>query len=89
MKNLLTLLIAICLIGCTVDQATAEQVLADEGFHDVQVTGWAPFSCSDDDTFKSHFCASRTVVNPDGTTSERHVSGTICCGYFKDCTVRH
>lgn len=77
------------LVACTVDQETAEEVLADEGYHDVELTGWAPMSCSDDDTFKSHFRARRTVTEPDGSRHERVVEGTICCGWLKDCTVRH
>jgi hypothetical protein len=89
--NLLLVLSLVFLssIGCQVSQSDAEDVLGDEGFHDVVVEDWAPFSCSDDDTFKSHFRAERNVVNADGTVTVREVHGTICCGWWKDCTVRH
>lgn len=75
--------------GCQVSQSDAEDVLGDEGFHDVVVEDWAPFSCSDDDTFKSHFRAKRNVVNADDSVTGREVHGTICCGWWKDCSVRH
>jgi hypothetical protein len=93
MRHILTILglltVLATLSGCNVDQETAERVLADEGYHEVELTGWAPLSCSQGDAFKSGFRARRTVLNPNGTTSERVVVGTICCGWFKACTVRH
>jgi hypothetical protein len=82
-------MLLVATLGCQVSQSDAEDVLQDEGYQNVQVTGWAPFSCSEDDEFKSSFTATRTVLNPDGSTSQRDVQGTICCGWFKDCTVRH
>jgi len=47
--NLLLVLSLVFLssIGCQVSQSDAEDVLGDEGFHDVVVEDWAPFSCSD------------------------------------------
>lgn len=75
--------------GCGVSQETAEDVLQDEGYESVEVTGVALWGCSEDDTFASNFTATRRVLNADGTTSLRNVSGTICCGWWKDCTVRH
>lgn len=75
--------------GCSVSQETAEDVLQDEGYENVEVTGHAWTGCSDDDQFRSSFKATRRVLNADGTTSLRNVEGTICCGWWKDCTVRH
>lgn len=31
----------------------------------------------------------RAELDADGTTSLHNVEGTICCGWWKDCTVRH
>jgi len=79
------------LTACTlpVSEDTAREALEDEGFHNVQVTGVAFFGCSEGDTFGSNWTASRTIVNPDGSTSIREVEGVICCGWLKDCTIRH
>ena len=66
--------------GCNVSQSKAAEVLSNEGFTDVQVTGHAWFACSKGDSFSSNF----TAVNPRGQT----VEGSICCGVIKSCTVR-
>lgn len=90
MKN--TILLAACLLllsfftaGCEPEPSTATRVLEDEGFANIELTGWQPFSCSDSDAMNTGFNASRTM--PDGTT--RNVSGVVCCGWLKSCTVRH
>lgn len=92
LAGMVMLILSIMLLssaGCQVSQSDAEDVLGDEGFHDVVVEDWAPFSCGADDAFKSHFRAKRNVVNADGSVTVRNVHGTICCGWWKDCTVRH
>lgn len=90
MKNVL---MAVCLslaaLGCDVSSDTAQEVLTDEGYHDIRLTGHAWFGCGDDDSFATNFVANRWIVQEDGTRIERSVEGTICCGYWKNCTIRH
>jgi len=88
MRNI-ALIMFMLIAGCTVSQSTAEQVLGDEGYTDIELTGWVPFACGGDDDFVSGFRARRTVIGPDGVPHTRFVEGVLCCGWLKDCTVRH
>jgi hypothetical protein len=90
MKNVLMVLcLALLSFGCDVSESTAQEVLADEGYHDIHLTGHSWWGCSDEDSFASTFTAKRWVTNEDGDRVERTIEGSICCGYWKDCTVRH
>lgn len=90
MKKIVLALFAMAILAaCNVSPETAQEVLADEGYHNIQLTGHAWLGCSDEDTFASTFTAQRWVISEDGTRVERQVEGTLCCGFWKDCTVRH
>lgn len=65
--------------ACTDEQRTHE-TLRKSGFTDIQTTGYDFFSCSDEDTFSTAFVA----TNPKG----ERVEGAVCCGIFKNCTIR-
>ncbi len=65
--------------GCT-DAKTAQRVLEDQGYTDVRADGYAAFSCSDQDTFKTAF----TATSPSG----RPVSGAVCSAWLKGATIR-
>lgn len=67
------------LISCTDDSRT-RQTLEDSGFTEVTVGGYDFFACSKDDTYHTSF----TAKNSRGKV----VSGTVCCGVLKSCTVR-
>lgn len=41
---------------------------------------WAPLSCSNSDTYSTGFAATNPAGQP--------VSGVVCCGVLKSCTVR-
>jgi len=72
--------------GCEPAPMIAQRVLEDEGFVNIQLTGYEFASCSDSDGTNTGFTATR--IMPDGT--RRNVSGVVCCGLFlKACTVRH
>jgi hypothetical protein len=74
------LVMAACLSACT-DAQGATQVLADEGYRDIQITGYSPFGCSDDDEVRTSFIA----LGQDGY----RVRGAVCEGLlFKGATVR-
>lgn len=65
--------------ACT-DDANTIRTLQAYGFTHIQTTGFEPYACSEDDTFQTGF----TARNAQGRT----VSGAVCCGMFKNCTVR-
>jgi hypothetical protein len=66
--------------ACTNEGGTT-RTLHRHGFTDIQVGGYDPWSCGNDDTSSTSFVA----TNPAGI----RVRGTVCCGLFtKSCTVR-
>lgn len=67
------------LVACT-DETRARQVLDEQGFEDVRFTGYVWAACSDDDATHTGFVAK----NAKG----KQVSGVVCCGWLKSCTVR-
>lgn len=74
-------LAAILLTACNVSDETLVRVCEANGLHDAKATGFAPYSCSDDDDLATHFEAKNAAGTP--------VKGTVCCGWWgKDCTVR-
>ena len=76
---------AMCLIGslflagCS-DHNTAVRVLTDQGYTDVQTTGYAMFTCGEHDTASTGFVA----TSPAG----KRVTGAVCSGWFKGATIR-
>lgn len=72
--------IAMLLSGCTVPQDDLLRVLHAAGYSKVQVTGYRPFACSEDDQFHTGF----TAVGPTGAS----VTGTVCSGFLKGNTIR-
>lgn len=65
--------------GCFTDDTRTTRILQESGYTNVVTTGWA-FGCSDSDTFETGFKAR----SPNGTP----VSGVVCCGLLKSCTIR-
>ncbi len=79
MKIIVLLISILTVIGCT-DESGTIHALQSQGFTNVQTTGYEPFACGQDDNFSTGFVA----TNPAGN----RVSGVVCCGMFKGCTVR-
>lgn len=76
----LAILSMLILTGCTDAESTIDTV-QKQGFTNVVVDGYSPFSCGNDDKMSTGF----TATNPKGDV----VSGVVCCGWFiKGCTVR-
>lgn len=73
------LLPVLFLAACTNDRDTANAARAI-GLSDVVPAGYAPVSCGSGDTHAQHF----TARNIHG----ERVSGVVCCGLWKSCTVR-
>ena len=84
MKNLMALFgVALLLagVGCFTNETDTRRTLEAQGFIDIEITGWSPWSCSEDDYTETGFRA----VNTKGLI----VTGTVCCGLLtKGCTVR-
>jgi hypothetical protein len=79
---LLLLVVTTCLLanGCT-DAPNATRILTQQGYKDITITGWSPFSCAKDDDLHTGFSA----TSPGGYK----VTGTVCSGYFfKASTIR-
>jgi len=73
-------ILAIALLsGCTAPERSTV-ALQKAGYSDIQTTGHSWFECGKDDKFSTGFKAR----NPVGVG----VSGTVCCGWFKSCTIR-
>lgn len=69
----------LALAACS-DGDTAQRILAQQGYTEIEITGWSPFSCSEDDTFSTGFIA----TSPAGL----RVTGTVCSAWFKGATIR-
>jgi hypothetical protein len=76
------ILLCLALVACgdpRGDNVTA--TLKAAGYTDIHLTGWAPFGCSDDDTFATGFNAK----GPSGAPA----SGTVCSNLVvKGSTIR-
>lgn len=80
MKKLRCALLAVLALGCT-DESSTRHALANEGFTDVEITGFDLWACGDDD----FSCTAFTATNPQGA----RVEGAVGCGLIlKSCTVR-
>lgn len=75
-----TVILSVALIAACTDDAGAYRALDSSGFTDIRLTGYAWYGCSNSDTFNTGFVAKNT----NGKT----VSGVVCCGALKSCTVR-
>jgi len=71
----------VCLVvsGCT-DEDGSRRALKAMGFKSINLKGYAFFGCSEDDEFHTRFSA----VN----VNNEYVTGVVCCGFMKNCTVR-
>jgi len=79
-KIIFALIVATMFCACSNSQ-DAERVLQENGFTNIQTTGYSFFACGKDDFFSTGFTA--TSVNGS------QVSGTVCSGLlFKGSTIR-
>jgi hypothetical protein len=79
MKNFILILGILALSGCT-NPDNAKRVLEEQGYTQIEITGFEPFACDENDTFSTGFIA----VNPFG----KKVSGVVCSGFLKNSTIR-
>jgi hypothetical protein len=73
-------LIVVLLAACTQPERATE-VLRQQGYTEIQITGYDAFACSKDDTYHTGF----TAKSPNGSS----VKGVVCAGLmFKGSTIR-
>jgi hypothetical protein len=80
MKRLLVLCLLALAPGCFTDEDKSRDALVKSGYTDIQVGGYAWWTCGDDYTYETKF----TAKNPQGMV----VSGAVCCGILKGCSVK-
>lgn len=77
---LAVLALIVGLNGCT-DERTAERVLSQAGYTEIEMTGWRPFMRSEDDYYSTGFKAKA----PNGAI----VTGAVTSGlWLKGATIR-
>ena len=79
MKKIINFLMLFALVSCT-DEDASKSALKNSGYSEITFSGYLWFACSDDDMFHTAFSAK----NPKGDL----VSGVVCCGLLKSCTIR-
>lgn len=80
MKNKIILIASsLLLLSCSAPDRT-RSILEQDGYTNIEIKGYSIFACSEDDVFKTAFEATNTAGN--------RVSGVVCCGLFKSCTIR-
>lgn len=77
---LLALIAAPAVLTACDDPKGAQRALEAQGFKDIKLTGFSPFSCGKDDGFATGFEAT-------GPTGVR-VKGAVCSAWLKGSTVR-
>jgi hypothetical protein len=65
--------------GCTEPDQRVRDVLERAGYTPVRVGGYDFGACSGHDATATHFVAKG---------AHGDVEGTVCCGWFKSCTIR-
>ena len=86
MKKFLVLLVmafALCLSGCDsmcTDPVESTRILKQQGYSQVQTTGYSWLACGKNDWYSTGF----TAKSPAGV----YVGGTVCSGIFKGHTIR-
>lgn len=76
----LPLIVVVLLMACTADEEQARKVLEAYGFEQITFGGYPFYRCGKDDEFNIEFSAINVKKQP--------VSGAVCCGLWKSCTVR-
>lgn len=74
------IIVLLFLVSCTPDSQKVVRILQGAGYTNIQLGGYPLFACSDDDTFNVEFTAVGPTTQP--------VRGAVCCGLFKNCTIR-
>jgi hypothetical protein len=74
------MLIVMCTTNACTDDNKTVHTLNDAGYSNIHTTGYTFFGCGEQDYYHTTF----TALNPAG----KNVSGIVCCGILKGCTIR-
>jgi len=74
----IALLLMFFAVGCT-RPTHATKVLEDDGYQQIQITGYSWLGCDKEDFFSTGFTAYK---------NDREISGVVCEGFFKGATIR-
>ncbi len=80
MKTLIALILCSVLLSSCSGASTSEVLLEEQGYSNVEITGYNPFACSQDDFYRYNF----TATNPNG----KQVKGVVCSAPLKGSTIR-
>ena len=79
-KCLLIILMSTALTSCSVDLEKATRLLTAEGITNIKLTGYSWFGCGKEDEYNTGFT---------GIKNNIEISGYVCCGIVKGCTIRY
>jgi hypothetical protein len=78
--RIIILCAALFLCACT-NPSSATRVLTENGYTNIQITGYNFFACSQDDFYHTGFIATSYIG--------QRITGTVCEGmFFKNSTIR-
>lgn len=81
MKNVAAALVLCGVLAACTDPGKATEILSENGYSNVYITGYRWFGCSDDDFYHTGFDAT--------SATGKRVAGTVCSGlFFKGSTIR-
>ena len=79
-KMIAAVCISLMTAGCMQSPDSATRVLQDQGYKNIEITGYRFYGCSDDDNFHTGFKA----VTPAGVT----VTGVACSGWLSGTHIK-
>jgi hypothetical protein len=80
MKQLIALIALCFLLASCNGNVTSTTILEEQGYTNVEITGFNPFACSEDDMYRLNF----TATSPTG----KPVKGVVCSAPLKGYTIR-
>ena len=80
MKTLIAIVLCTILLSSCSGASTSEILLEEQGYTNVEITGFNVFACSEDDMYRYNF----TATNPNG----KRVKGVVCSAPLKGSTIR-
>ena len=80
MKALIAIVLCVILLSSCSGASASEILLEEQGYTNVEITGFNLFACSEDDMYRYNF----TATNPNG----KQVKGVVCSAPLKGSTIR-
>jgi hypothetical protein len=80
MKKLICIAMVLTAACVGTDNDGSRRTLDAAGYSNIELTGYKWYGCGQDDSYHTAFSA----TNPAG----KRVSGVVCCGMMKGCTIR-